>query len=178
MLPSAKRTRLETVDIGFNGNPGASQPIAVCAEEQPESNSVLTRIHRYRHPLGSGMMSMAFHTALLLVLMWVVLNWQPVEKVISITSETWNDPKPQITRDDAQQPMIEIALPVEAQSLLEDPSAGRSLAVDDPSGGHQDGSWFFRHEHGPLGRLYTTAMAVMILEVYYRYLPLVERGAK
>lgn len=94
MLPSAKRTRLETVDRGFNGNAGASQPIAVCAEEQPESNSVLTRIHRYRHPLGSGMISMAFHTALLLVLMWVVLNWQPVEKVISITSETWNDPKP------------------------------------------------------------------------------------
>ena len=40
-------------------------------------------------------------------------------------------------------------------------------------GGHQLGSWFFRDEHGSVGgRLYTTAMCVMTLEVYYRYLPL------
>ncbi len=39
--------------------------------------------------------------------------------------------------------------------------------------GHSAGSWFFKEKYGSVGgRLYTTAMAVMILEVYYRYLPL------
>lgn len=39
--------------------------------------------------------------------------------------------------------------------------------------GHEEGSWFFVEEHGSVGgRLYTTAMAIMILEVYYRYMPL------
>lgn len=39
--------------------------------------------------------------------------------------------------------------------------------------GHQAGSWNFRDEHGAVGgRLYTTAMAAMTLEVYYRYSPL------
>ena len=43
------------------------------------------------------------------------------------------------------------------------------------SRGHQRGSWYFPDQHGKVGgRLYTTAMAVMILEVYYRYLPLYE----
>ena len=38
---------------------------------------------------------------------------------------------------------------------------------------HGAGSWYFADQHGAVGgRLYTTAMAVMILEVYYRYLPL------
>jgi hypothetical protein len=39
--------------------------------------------------------------------------------------------------------------------------------------GHEAGSWHFPDRHGDVGgRLYTTAMAAMILEVYYRYLPL------
>lgn len=39
--------------------------------------------------------------------------------------------------------------------------------------GHEKGSWHFKDHHGDVGgRLYTTAMAAMILEVYYRYLPL------
>lgn len=39
--------------------------------------------------------------------------------------------------------------------------------------GHERGSWHFPDKHGSVGgRLYTTAMAAMILEVYYRYLPL------
>lgn len=39
--------------------------------------------------------------------------------------------------------------------------------------GHESGSWYFDDEHSRIGgRLYTTAMAVMILEVYYRYMPL------
>lgn len=44
--------------------------------------------------------------------------------------------------------------------------------------GHERGSWFFRDEHGSKGgRLYTTAMCVMILEVYYRHMPLYEDRA-
>lgn len=41
--------------------------------------------------------------------------------------------------------------------------------------GHQAGSWHFNDKHGSGavgGRLYTTAMAAMTLEVYYRYSPL------
>ena len=39
--------------------------------------------------------------------------------------------------------------------------------------GHEAGSWYFQEKHGDAGgRLYNTAVAVMILEVYYRYLPL------
>lgn len=43
--------------------------------------------------------------------------------------------------------------------------------------GHQAGSWHFRDHYGDVGgRLYTTAMAAMILEVYYRYLPLYDQA--
>jgi hypothetical protein len=48
--------------------------------------------------------------------------------------------------------------------------------------GHEAGSWYFDEPHStPGGRLYTTTMAIMTLEVYYRYMPLygesfVERG--
>ncbi|MFW5693501.1 MAG: prenyltransferase/squalene oxidase repeat-containing protein [Thermoguttaceae bacterium] len=39
--------------------------------------------------------------------------------------------------------------------------------------GHEAGSWYFSGGHGDVGgRLYNTAMAVMTLEVYYRYMPL------
>jgi len=39
--------------------------------------------------------------------------------------------------------------------------------------GHEAGSWFFPDLHGNAGgRLYTTAMAIMTLEVYYRFMPL------
>lgn len=39
--------------------------------------------------------------------------------------------------------------------------------------GHENGSWYFEHNHsGEGGRLYNTAMAIMTLEVYYRYMPL------
>ena len=41
--------------------------------------------------------------------------------------------------------------------------------------GHEAGSWHFKDDHGDIGgRLYTTAMATLILEVYYRFLPLYE----
>jgi hypothetical protein len=39
--------------------------------------------------------------------------------------------------------------------------------------GHETGSWHFDDQHGNVGgRLYNTAMSVMTLEVYYRYMPL------
>lgn len=39
--------------------------------------------------------------------------------------------------------------------------------------GHEAGSWHFADKNGDVGgRLYTTAMCAMTLEVYYRYLPL------
>ena len=39
--------------------------------------------------------------------------------------------------------------------------------------GHQSGSWYFESQQSAAGgRLYNTAMAAMILEVYYRFMPL------
>lgn len=39
--------------------------------------------------------------------------------------------------------------------------------------GHASGSWYFEDPHVDSGgRLYTTCLAIMILEVYYRYMPL------
>ena len=47
------------------------------------------------------------------------------------------------------------------------------IETQDQSGTHRAGSWYFTDPHAAYGgRLYTTAMAVMTLEVYYRYLPL------
>ncbi|MEM6469192.1 MAG: prenyltransferase/squalene oxidase repeat-containing protein [Planctomycetota bacterium] len=41
--------------------------------------------------------------------------------------------------------------------------------------GHEAGSWHFRDRWGDVGgRVYTTAMCTLTLEVYYRYLPLYE----
>jgi hypothetical protein len=39
--------------------------------------------------------------------------------------------------------------------------------------GHATGSWYFKDKHGDQGgRIYNTAMAILILEVYYRHLPI------
>lgn len=47
------------------------------------------------------------------------------------------------------------------------------LVESQSSAGHESGSWFFEHKHSQAGgRLYNTALAIMILEVYYRHLPL------
>jgi hypothetical protein len=47
------------------------------------------------------------------------------------------------------------------------------LVKSQASDGHEAGSWYFAESHStPGGRLYTTAMATMTLEVYYRYMPL------
>ncbi|MEM9657165.1 MAG: prenyltransferase/squalene oxidase repeat-containing protein, partial [Planctomycetota bacterium] len=43
--------------------------------------------------------------------------------------------------------------------------------------GHETGSWYFEEAHStPGGRLYTTAMAIMTLQVYYRYMPLYQEA--
>jgi hypothetical protein len=43
--------------------------------------------------------------------------------------------------------------------------------------GHEAGSWYFEEAHSSHGgRLYTTAMATMTLEVYYRYMPLYQES--
>ncbi len=45
--------------------------------------------------------------------------------------------------------------------------------------GHEEGSWFMGQNHTSMtgGRLYCTAMATMVLEVYYRHLPLYRKQA-
>ena len=44
--------------------------------------------------------------------------------------------------------------------------------------GHESGSWYFGANYGEVGgRLYGTAMAAMILEVYYRHMPLYSEKA-
>jgi hypothetical protein len=49
----------------------------------------------------------------------------------------------------------------------------KSQATD----GHEAGSWYFDESHASHGgRLYTTAMATMTLEVYYRYMPLYQES--
>ncbi|MCH8923421.1 MAG: hypothetical protein IIA67_09780, partial [Planctomycetes bacterium] len=60
-----------------------------------------------------------------------------------------------------------------------------SLVRRQSNRGHEKGSWYFSDPHGAQlgGRLYSTAMAAMTLEVYYRILPIygkrsVERDAK
>jgi len=54
------------------------------------------------------------------------------------------------------------------------------LVNDQAKDGHKIGSWFYRggdHGSDKGGRLYCTAMATMILEVYYRHLPIYQKGA-
>lgn len=50
----------------------------------------------------------------------------------------------------------------------------REYLIDSQStDGHEMGSWYISEEHSSTGgRLYTTTMAIMTLEVYYRYMPL------
>jgi hypothetical protein len=49
------------------------------------------------------------------------------------------------------------------------------LVATQATQGHERGSWHFPDRWGDIGgRLYTTAMCAMTLEVYYRYLPLYE----
>jgi hypothetical protein len=45
--------------------------------------------------------------------------------------------------------------------------------------GHEEGSWFFGGTHAGEtgGRLYTTSMCTMILEVYYRHMPIYQEQA-
>lgn len=52
------------------------------------------------------------------------------------------------------------------------------LVAAQADAGHEAGSWHFADPYGDRGgRLYTTSMALMILEVYYRHMPLYEQRA-
>lgn len=54
----------------------------------------------------------------------------------------------------------------------------RQLLSTQAREGHESGSWFFkddRQSSNKGGRLYNTCMAIMMLEVYYRYLPLYDK---
>jgi len=58
------------------------------------------------------------------------------------------------------------------------PAMRDRLVATQSDQGHEAGSWYFPDKYGDAGgRLYNTAMAVMILEVYYRYLPLYREEA-
>jgi len=46
------------------------------------------------------------------------------------------------------------------------------LIATQATSSHESGSWYFERHGREGGRLYSTAMAVMTLEVYYRYMPL------
>lgn len=52
-----------------------------------------------------------------------------------------------------------------------------SLVASQSKTGHESGSWVFTGDHGSSqgGRLYCTAMATMILEVYYRHMPIYKK---
>ncbi|MBC8289356.1 MAG: hypothetical protein H8E37_03475, partial [Planctomycetes bacterium] len=52
-----------------------------------------------------------------------------------------------------------------------------SLVSSQLSGGHGQGSWFSNRNYGQGGRLYSTCMSILILEVYYRHLPLYQQDA-
>jgi hypothetical protein len=54
-----------------------------------------------------------------------------------------------------------------------------SLVSSQEKEGHPKGSWMFRDDRHSIagGRLYCTAMATLILEVYYRHLPLYSHQA-
>ena len=71
------------------------------------------------------------------------------------------------------------AAPLRRPTVAQVEREDAGLLGQDPShDGHERGSWFFVDQHGSQGgRLYTTAMCAMILEVYYRHMPLYEEMA-
>ncbi|MCA9131186.1 MAG: terpene cyclase/mutase family protein [Planctomycetales bacterium] len=57
------------------------------------------------------------------------------------------------------------------------PACREYLIRTQATGGHEAGSWYFENPYGKEGgRLYTTAMAAMTLEVYYRFSPLYQHA--
>jgi hypothetical protein len=54
-----------------------------------------------------------------------------------------------------------------------------SLVNTQDKNGHQEGSWLMKGDHGSAsgGRVYCTSMATMILEVYYRHMPIYGKQA-
>ncbi len=51
------------------------------------------------------------------------------------------------------------------------------LVKSQATAGHETGSWYFDEDHANIGgRLYTTAMGALTLEVYYRHMPLYQEA--
>jgi hypothetical protein len=51
------------------------------------------------------------------------------------------------------------------------------LVKSQSTAGHETGSWYFDEDHANIGgRLYTTAMGALTLEVYYRHMPLYQEA--
>ena len=90
----------------------------------------LRTIRRVRHVVGSLFFSFLFHTILLVVLALVALNWYHPPGNAPIVAEISNPPNPSLARDDAQTPLIEITIPDDSQSLLEQASTDQSLSTD------------------------------------------------
>ena len=67
---------------------------------------------------------------------------------------------------------------LEGETSLSAPASHYYLNRQDKVG-HQRGSWFMRGDHGSerAGRLYSTSMSTMILEVYYRHMPIYGKQA-
>jgi hypothetical protein len=53
------------------------------------------------------------------------------------------------------------------------------LVESQEKNGHAKGSWHFKGDHGAEsgGRIYVTSMATMVLEVYYRHMPIYGKAA-
>ena len=53
------------------------------------------------------------------------------------------------------------------------------LVATQSRSGHEDGSWYFEgdHDSSVAGRLYIPSMSTMILEVYYRHMPVYSEQA-
>ncbi len=51
------------------------------------------------------------------------------------------------------------------------------LVATQSQAGHEQGSWYFEEKHSRHGgRLYTTTLAILTLEVYYRYMPMYQKA--
>jgi len=58
------------------------------------------------------------------------------------------------------------------------PKMRNQLVGQQAKNGHETGSWYFDHHHGQKGgRLYSTAMAAVTLQVYYRFSPIYKKKA-
>ena len=65
------------------------------------------------------------------------------------------------------------------RTVMRAPPKSESLISTQEKTGHAKGSWVMKGDHSAErgGRLYCTSMATMILEVYYRHMPIYGKQA-